>query len=313
MNKSEFDTTYGLFEPLHPLSIWLKLTLLLFVAIVNKSTPIQPTWAVIMVLFAALILIPIAFQELKRQQTQFLLLSNDLIWHLPCTFFLAISFILDRSNLAGVLAIPYATWCVDIFIRGLKLKKQKIYWAVFTCFGFLGNASLWLVFDRFGIQPLGFSHWVVILTGVHFHFAGFTLLASLTLFLCQNPSNKFIQATILSVIVGVVLTAIGITATQLGFGQIIETFAGVWMAISGIFAGCIFIKNSLSVYSPTKLLWFWGGLSLILGMSLATLYALRSIIPIEILSISFMQAFHGSFNALGFGTLILLGWAVKKK
>ena len=180
-------------------------------------------------------------------------------------------------------------------------------------FGFLANASLWLLFDRLGVQPLGFSTWIVILTGVHFHFAGFTLMASLTLFLFQNPKDRLTQITILSIIIGVILTATGIITSQLGYDHIIETMAGVWMAFSAMLAGFIFVRQSFLEKMPTKIFWFIGGTCLILAMVLAFLYAMRSIIVLESLTMPFMQAIHGTLNALGFGTLVLLGWAFKSR
>ena len=104
----------------------------------------------------------------------------------------------------------------------------------------------------------------------------------------------------------------GIIETQLGRGQELETYAGVWMACSGIFTGFVVIRKSFSETLLTKILWFAGGLCLVLAMVLAGLYALRSIIPLEDLTIPTMQAIHGTLNALGFGTLILLGWAFRK-
>ncbi len=58
MNNSILNLKNWLIEPLHPLSIWLKLTLIITISVVIKSTPTQPTWAVSMVLFAALFLVP---------------------------------------------------------------------------------------------------------------------------------------------------------------------------------------------------------------------------------------------------------------
>ena len=85
------------------------------------------------------------------------------------------------------------------------------------------------------------------------------------------------------------------------------------MAIAGMLAGSIFIKKSFAEQQPTQSLWFMGGVSLVLGMCLACLYALRSIIIIDELTLPFMQAVHGTLNALGFGTLMLLGWAFRKE
>ena len=312
MNNSNLNTQNWLFEPLHPLSIWLKLSVITGISVGIKSTPTQPSWAVTAALFAALFLVPIGYQQVSRNSSGFKMSSDALVWHLPCAVLLAISFLFDRSSLAGFFALPYATWCMEVFLRGVKLDRKLTYLTTLTTFGFLANASLWLLFDRFGIQPFGFSTWIVILTGVHFHFAGFTLMVCLSLFLYQNPTNKPIKVTILCLIVGVILTATGITVTQLGFDHRIETFAGVWMAVSATAAGFIFIKQSFLENNPTKIMWCIGGICLVLAMILACLYALRSIIALEMLTLPFMQAFHGTLNALGFGTLVLLGWAFKK-
>jgi hypothetical protein len=311
MNNSNLNTKNWLVEPLHPLSIWLKISIIAVISVIIKSTPTQPSWAIIMVLFAALFLIPIGFQEISRVQSRFKMSDDGLIWHLPCAVFLALSFLLERSNTAGIFALPYATWCMETFLRGIKWDTKIVYLSTLTTFGFLTNASLWLLFDRLGVQPLGFSTWIVILTGVHFHFAGFTLMASLTLFLYQNPDDKFVKTTILSIMIGVILTATGITTTQLGYSHTLETIAGVWMAFSALLAGFVFIKHSFLEKLPIRIMWLIGGTCLILAMVLAFLYAMRSIITLETLTMPFMQAIHGTLNALGFGPLVLLGWAFK--
>jgi hypothetical protein len=313
MTNSKHIQNPWLVEPLHPLSIWLKISLIAFVAVIIESTPTQPTWAITMVLFAALFLVPIGYQELSKAQSRFKMADDGLVWHLPCAILLAFSFLLNRCNMAGIFAIPYATWCMETFFRGLKLEKNPVYIATLITFGFLANASLWLVFDRFGMQPSGFSVWIVILTGVHFHFAGFTLMVCMTLFLCQNPEDKLTKITIFCIIFGVVLTAIGITTTQWGFDNHIETFAGVWMALSAVLAGYLFIKKSFFENKTTQIMWLIGGVCLILAMILACLYALRTVYTIDLLTLPFMQAIHGTLNALGFGTLVLLGWAMKKR
>lgn len=312
MNNSQAHTNYVLFEPLHPLSILLKLFILVVVAIAIESSPTQPTWAIEMVLFAALFLVPIAFQQIRRNQSSFQMYSYGLICQLLCAISLALSFLMERGTAAGIFSLPYAVWCMEALFHGLKIERKLTYLVTLISFGFLTNASLWLVFDRFGIQPLGFSIWIVILTGVHFHFAGFALMASLSLFLYQKPQCRSTQIAIVTTIVGIILTAMGIIATQLGKGQALETFAGVWMALSGIFTGFIVIQKSLLEAMPIKILWFTGGLCLILAMILACLYALRSIIPLEDLTLPTMQAIHGTLNALGFGTLMLVGWAYRK-
>ena len=313
MNSSKLNILNAFIRPLHPLSIWLKLSLIILVAVTNKSTPTQPTWAVIVALFAALFLVPIAYQQLRKNQSVFRMDADGLIWHLPCAFLLVFSFLLDRGNLAGIFALPYATWCVETLLRGFRIDGKRNYLTTLMAFLFLSIGSIWLLFDRFGIQPLSFPTWIVILTSVHFHYAGFTLLSAMVLFLYQKPNDKRLKIVTLALIIGVALTAIGITLTQLQHSTIYETLSGVWMSVSALYAGLIVIQNSFLEKTTTKLLWASAGICLILAMIFAGLYALRAIFPIDMLTLPFMQTVHGTLNALGFGTLILLGWAWKKE
>jgi YndJ-like protein len=299
-------------NPLHPLGVWLKLSVLAFVYILLKSSPSQPTWVVILVLFAALFLVPIGFQQISQRQSMFRMDANGLVLHMPCTLLLAMSFLTDRGILAGVFALPYATWCVETLLRGLKRSKCWVYFVTVAIFLGLAIGSLWLLLGRFGIQPLGFSNWIVILKSVHFHYAGFTLLTSLVLFLYEESDDKQVIIVSMSIIFGVLFMGIGVALTHLGFYSIYETFAGIWLGISSMAAGFIFIKKSLLEKKITKILWFLGGLCLVLDMILACFYVWSSVILLDILTIPFMQTVHGTLNALGFGTLTLLGWALKK-
>ena len=117
------------------------------------------------------------------------------------------------------------------------------------------------------------------------------------------------------VLSGVILTATGITTTQLGYTHFIETIAGVWMALATFLVGLAFLLRGYFTEktSRVRVLWMTGGSCLMLGMTLAFFYALRHIIRINWLTIPNMQAIHGSLNALGFGTLMLLGWVFKNK
>lgn len=138
-------------------------------------------------------------------------------------------------------------------------------------------------------------------------------MASLSLLLSDNLNNFLVKTTIWCVIMGVVLTALGITTTQLGLPHFIETIAAISMALSGVLSGFVFIKFGFKETGFTQKLWILGGFCLFLGMILAFCYAIRPIYPLSILTIPFMQAVHGSLNALGFGTLTLVGFGVKKR
>jgi hypothetical protein len=301
-------------EPLSALSLWLKISVVLLVSVAIKAQPTQPTWAVAMPVFAALVLVPIGIQLVSIDKTVF----NT---HLTVAVLLAISFLFDQSKLAGCLALPYFVWCLVLVLRlilVLILRGPKFDWSltslmILAAFGFLTNAAAWLVFDRFGYQPMGFSPWIVLLTGAHFHYAGFALTLSLALLLMENPENRWAKTASLGVLSGVVLTATGIMTTQFGYTHFIETVAGVWMSTSAFLAGIAFILRGPSEKSNARYLFMIGGFCLLLAMILAFFYALRPIFPISFLTIPTMQAVHGSLNALGFGTLTLFGFALQRK
>ena len=234
--------------------------------------------------------------------------------HLIAAFLLAISFILEKNWLAGLLALPYTIWCAFIFLKILQFNFKLPYLTTLATWGFLTNAAVWCVFDRFDYQPLGFTPWIVLLTGAHFHYAGFALTLSLSLLLNENSQNNIAIIAAWGVLSGVVLTATGITTTQLGYSNFIETLAGVWMAMAAFLVGLTFLLRGYvnEKVWRVRMLWMTGGGSLMLGMTLAFLYALRQIIVIDWLTIPHMQAVHGSLNALGFGTFMLLSWTSKK-
>jgi hypothetical protein len=314
MNYAPQNRLPLLIEPLSALSLWLKISVVLLVSVVIKAQPTQPTWAVAMPVFAALVLVPIGIQLISVEKTVFNNLKAVLNSHLVVASLLAVSFLFSQSWVAGCLALPYFLWCLVLILafilRGPKFDLSLTYLMTIAAFVFLSNAAAWLVFDRFGYQPMGFSAWIVLLTGAHFHYAGFALTLSLALLLIENPKNIWAKTASRGVLSGVVLTATGITTTQLGYTHFIETIAGIWMSMSAFLAGIAFILRGPSEKSNARFLFIIGGFCLLMGMILAFFYALRPIFPISFLTIPTMQAVHGSLNALGFGTLTLFGFAL---
>ena len=305
----------GFIQPLSPLSIWLKFAIISLISVLISVKPTHPSWAVSMILLAALILVPIGFQQLMRRSSdvnsRFKSVEPIYFTHLVSAFLLAISFIVKQGWVAGLLALPYSIWCAFIGVKILKIDFKITYLTTLAAWGFLTNAAIWCVFDRLDFQPWHFSPWIVLLTGAHFHYAGFALTLSLALFLNANPDDRVFKNCSRAILLGVVFTAVGITTTQWGFTHVIETAASVWMAIATFSVGLAVLLRGVHEVKRVKVLWILDGLCLMLGMTLALGYALRHFIFIEWLTMPNMQAVHGSLNALGFGTLMILGWAFK--
>lgn len=194
MKSTEFRLLDALIAPLHPLSIWLKSANILLISVYLQAEPMHPSWAVLMILIAAYLLVPIGFQASIKQIEGFkdLFLSNFSVlkWHLLSVFLFSISFILPQGIIAALLALPYMLWCAFVFIKTIKIRFTIKDISLMAVWGFLTNASLWCVADRLDFQPWGFSAWIILLTGAHFHYAGFALMLSLTLLLYSNPQDK---------------------------------------------------------------------------------------------------------------------------
>ena len=122
MNYASQNPMHTLIEPLSPLSLWLKISIVLLVSVLIKAQPTQPTWAVAMPVFAALVLVPIGIQEISKKKTVVNSVKSVFNSHLAAAILLAISFLLPQNQIAGCLALPYFLWCLTILLRGIKLE-----------------------------------------------------------------------------------------------------------------------------------------------------------------------------------------------
>lgn len=171
----------------------------------------------------------------------------------------------------------------------------------------------WVLFDRAGVRPLNFDPAIVLLTGIHFHYAGFALpiLAGLAIGRgSEQPSRPWENAIGIGVIASVPLVAVGITASQLGFAPVIEMIATWCMSLSGLGVAWLYLRLAFQKTTDpiARQLWSFGALFLTAGMLLSILYGSRLLIPLPWLDIPWMRAWHGTANALGFTIPALLGW-----
>ncbi len=212
--------------------------------------------------------------------------------------------------MAGGLASLWFLFIIYVAIKELqKFKTQKGYSLRQIChtiaFLYLPIGGIWAIADRIGYQPLGFSPTIVLLTAIHFHYAGCILPFISAKYVAQFPRTR-LQAILPLIILGVPLVAIGITATQLQWAWWIEAIAVMIMTVGGFLVGIAYLKKI-----RLSFLWGIGGLSLSIGMLLAFLYGIRMIYPIPSLDIPMMYALHGTLNAIGFAIPILWSWKQK--
>jgi hypothetical protein len=229
---------------------------------------------------------------------------------------LTAAFLLPDGLLAALLVLPWLLVTALLALAGLNRLRQRGLrpWpelAIDAGLIYLFVGGVWTLLARLGVRPLGFSDEIVILTAVHFHYAGFTLPILCGLTARQQP-GRLAAAAVWGVVAGVPLVAVGITASQLAMGPLIETVAAWLTAGGGLLVAGLYGRLVVDgQYRPVvRLLWGVTAVSLAVGMVLAALYGSRVLLPLPWMTIPWMRAVHGTANSLGFSLAGLLGWIV---
>ena len=259
------------------------------------------SWVEILIELAVLVLVPIGLITLNRWQ------KNQNFWLISAVLF-TISYFIEPSIIAGILAIPWILFAAYLVIQPLtelfSTEKRTLTQGIeVLTFIFLAIGGAWAFADRISFRPLDFDPIIVLLTVAHFHYAGF-LLALVTALALKNQEDTFAKIVGWLVIAGTPLVATGITTSQLGMPFWIEIVAVTVMALGGMGVGFLHFKRAKGKYN---LLWKVGAVGLCCGMILAMMYGWRYVFPNEWLAIPKMYAYHGTVNSVSLG-LILLGY-----
>ncbi len=290
-----------------------------FVAAVAPN-PRDDTWAHALLLLAALVLLPLVLDliiERNDPQPVVRWLRWVRLGQFPAGVLLAWACWMRPGTGAAGLALPWlgmtvllaATGAARILRHGAARPLDRLATDAALLFSAVGG--LWMVADRAGFGPLGFSATVVALTAVHFHYAGLLLPIFTGQVLRRMPDSRFVGRVTVGVVLGVPAVAVGITASQLGWGPALETATGTGLALAGAIVGVLHVRVACRepLPGPARALLAIAGVSLCCGMILAGLYALRAYVsPFPWLGIPQMRALHGTINALGFGLCGVLGW-----
>jgi hypothetical protein len=234
---------------------------------------------------------------------------------LPAAVILVFAFACPEGTLAAILSLPWLATTALIGLVGLGRMVRRGLGPVHqlsmdAAFVFLPIGAAWVVLSRWGARPLGFEPIIVLLTGVHFHHAGFVLplLAGLA---ARNTGGVTATIAGVGVVAGVPMVAAGITATQLRFGPYLEIAAVAATVSAALLTAWLHLRLAGEARWPrmVRVLWVFASLSLVGSMILAGLYGCRAVFPLPWLDIPWMRAWHGTGNALGFGLLGLLAWS----
>jgi hypothetical protein len=208
------------------------------------------------------------------------------------------SFALPAGPLAAALAAPWIVLCsaaaLAAVVHGVPRLPRLLHPAraadlgVDVSLGFLAVGAAFATMDRLGVTPMGFSQTIVLLTATHFHFAGFGLLGSATLFAAKRPT---LRAPVIGLIVGMPITALGFIIPS----QVLGAIGALFVGLSGIaFAVSLLVGAGEAANR-------WGyrvaAAALLVGMPMGIAWSLALLFQIGFLDVDAMIRSHGALNA----------------
>ncbi|MFL5242011.1 MAG: YndJ family transporter [Gemmataceae bacterium] len=276
---------------------------------------LRPELVVMILLFAPLVCVPLGLTLLvDRKEGQVSRIWSLLTLAQPFgAAWLIGAFVVPSGWLAAVLTVPWLLVTLISAFLGVQLlvsERLKSPSALSMAAGmiYLAIGGGWTLLARFGARPLEFSDIIVLLTGVHFHYAGFALPV-LTGLAGQALRDRISRLAIFGVVSGVPLVAMGITVGR--WAPLFEAFAALWMMSASFLVVILQGRLAVRTYSTSRqCLFLLSALSLLAGMILAGVYSVKSYYGQPWLEVDTMIVWHGSINSFGFTLLGLLAWTV---
>ena len=152
---------------------------------------------------------------------------------------------------------------------------------------FLAVGALFLLFDRRGLAPLGFAPSIVLVTAIHFHFAGFALLLVGT-DLARRLESRGLAIAALGLAIGMPITA----AAFLIDSSVVNA-AGAALVV----AGALGVASGLIRLRRAPLM--AAGLILLLGVPFGLAWAAAPLLDTPFLEFDLMIRVHGALNTTG--------------
>jgi hypothetical protein len=225
------------------------------------------------------------------------------------------SFFVQKGVLSAVLASAWLILNILIALFGLlRLTKSGFHHleelSIDAGLLYLPVAGAWLVVYRLGVQPFDYGEMIILLTVVHFHFAGFAtpIIAGMCgrVLAHRNHPRKVFGFSVVALVAAMPLVAAGITFSPwIGLVGALLLTAGLLM-LAVLTIGWI---RPLITSPASRALLLIGAISSCAAMVLACLYAYSLATHALIITIPGMAMTHGLLNAFGFVTCSLLVWS----
>jgi uncharacterized membrane protein len=262
--------------------------------------------AAAILVFAPLVIVPLGLSHLHEVAT-----TVPKLWswvrrlQFPAAISFAIAFFLSQGSIAALLCLPWVAitgllaLCGVIYLaKKVRSVDSKLLIAAALCFIPIGSS--WALISRWGFPPTPFSDEIILLTGVHFHYAAFALPIIASSIMQSSPTWHE-RLMVVGLITGIPLLAIGIT-----FSPLIEVAAALVIACSCWWLAALMFLRADDTNATAAALQNISALSIACGMVLAAMYALGEYTGNSWIDIPMMIPLHGVANSIGFSLLGLL-------
>jgi len=273
------------------------------------------TFVVPLFLIAPLVVVPLGYRLLEVASPGSGPPGLVLRLVIPAAGILVVSFWLPQGPVAATLALPWvAVTGVTAMAAGLRFLgdperlRPGIRHATDAAVAFLAVGAVFAFTDRLGARPFGFGSTVILLTAVHFHFAGFALPIAGAMAWTRRRT-RWLERGIGAVVIGIPVTALGF------FGFPIANWTGALLTAGGGFGigvATVFVARRLAT-RPARLLGIVAGASLLVSMPLAIAYATGAFLGVGWLRLDVMAGVHGTLNALGFALPAMVAWTLDRQ
>ena len=234
---------------------------------------------------------------------------------LPAALCAMVSFSLRPGLLAALFAAPWLLFGCGMGIAALwNVFRGRIKTLASACanvsFLYLPVGCAWLVASRLGLTPLNFQEPIVLLTAVHFHFAGFAA-PLLTLAAGSRVAGRgHIARTVFKLVTVGILAGPGLLATGFVVGPRTKLLAALVITCSESGLSLFFLSLIRDVRPRVaQALIAISALSVLFAMGLASLWAVGEFPLQPFVHLDGMARLHGVSNALGFSLCGLIGWS----
>ena len=270
------------------------------------------------VFFAFLVIVPLGLSLAPGEQTSGLGLYRVAVFLQPLAAVIAIaSFLIQKGAASAALAAVWFVFTAVVALFGLtRLLTRGLYPLPETSIDagllYLPVGGVWLIVYRLGIQPFDYGETIILLTVVHFHFAGFAapIIAGMVgRYLAQSKvgTGKLFPPIVVALIAAMPLVAAGIT-----FSPWLGLAGTLLLSIGLVLLAVLTVGRVLPAVASTGALvmLLLGAISSCVAMVLACLYSYSLVAHVLILRIPTMAMTHGLLNAFGFATCSLVAWSI---